>query len=211
MKYARTTYCGLAVAWLLCSSACLVRPGKVQLRFVSSAKTNGGHPLSILVRRVDGGAAAFRRDSYQEIERLVTSPDSSVLRSVTLLPQSDKARCIDFPYSLQSGYAIYALYASAQGDWKVLYEPTAPHRLVLVLGPSGIDLTQSKESRPPGSARDPEVQDQSSRLESLSKKVAPLMDKAGKGEAGGPGLPSTPNLTPPAVPTLPSSRGGAGL
>lgn len=181
-----------------------IKPATTQVRFVSTAETNGGRPLALIVRKSD--SQSFRKDSYVDMERLFLTPDASVLRSLTVFPSEQAARCIDFPYQRTNGYAIYALYENAAGDWKILYEPTTPYRLELRLGPHQIDVMNSREKRPLFSSRDAEAAVPEQAVKDLSKRAKPRSAASGSEPENPSSDGNPPSLTPvPAIPSTPLS------
>lgn len=207
MKHIKLLISIVAATTLLDLTGGCVNPATVSVRLRTTLETNGGRPLVVLVRTSDGGAATFRRENYADLERLAVAPDRSVLRSVTVFPQSQASRCIDFPYQRRKGYAIYALYAEIQGDWKVLYEPTAPYRLELLLGPRGIDAGRSREKRPLFSSRDASLPTEPSALDAAATKAKALLSGV---QSGAPGDSApTPPMNPIApTPTMPPNNTG---
>lgn len=169
------------LAPVLFTAACA--PTTVQLRLRSQTATNAGRPLAVLVRRVEAGAAAFRGQRYSELERLVTAPDASVLRSLFVYPQARGVRCIEFPYPSTGSFAVYALYGEPSGQWKVLYEPTLPNKIELWLGPAGLDLTRSRERRPLLAPRDPDLAKTRSVLPAVTDAATGVAKDAVKGAA----------------------------
>lgn len=193
----------LSVAAVSC-----IHPTTTKLRLNSTSHTNGGRPLAVLVRTSD--SLSFRSDGPAEIERLFVEPDASVLRTVVVFPGQRKARCIDFPYKRQSSYAVYALYASGQGDWKVLYEPTTPYQLELWLGPNQIDLSRSREKRPLLSSRDAEFAAPANppRILTPPMKTGESPAQSGGAENGGNAKPGTAQPQTPAAWLPPAKLGG---
>lgn len=196
-------FCSLVIA-LPCAGC--MHPRTTKLRLVSTLHTNGGKPLAVLVRTSD--SRSFRKDSYADVERLFVNPDRSVLRSVTIFPAQRGARCIDFPYQNRGGFAVYALYERAEGVWKVLYEPTTPHRLELSLGTHQIDIANSREKRPFLSSRDALLSLPSEPPKELGipPKQGELPSPTGKTDGGG-----SSSVVPPfssgSMPSLVPGRG----
>lgn len=173
------------VAWLRLSKAtlpvCLLlvgcRPTELRFHLRSDVQANTGRPLVVLVRSIDG-AGTFRKDRYSDIERLVIAPDASVLHTLSLQPGLAKPQRFAIPYPSQGGIAVYALYAQIVSDWRVLFPSPVPDRIELLLGPDGIDRTQTREHRPLRLPRPPAA------LKGLTDSVRPAV----------------PTPTPPTLP-----------
>jgi hypothetical protein len=184
-----------------------IHPTTTKLRLNSTSHTNGGRPLAVIVRTSD--SLSFRNDSYADIERLFLEPDASVLQTLMVFPGQLRTRCIGFPYVRQSGYAVYALYANAQGDWKILYEPTTPYQLELWLGPNQIDVSRSREKRPLLSSRDAEFVAPAHPIKSLTpqEKSGESPVQSGGAEHGGNAKPSTAKQQAPEAFLPPAKLG----
>lgn len=137
----------IALALCLAGPNMGCRPTDLRLRLRSDAQTNGGRPLIVMLRRVTS-ALPFRREHYSEIERLVITPDASVLRVLSMPPGVKKPLCVTIPYPTQGDVALYALYSAPVADWRVLFAAPVPDRIDLVLHADGIDRTKTREHRP---------------------------------------------------------------
>lgn len=176
---------------LACGLVSGCRPSEIRLRLRSEARANEGRSVVLLVRTV-AGAEPYRRDRYSDIERLVITPDASVLRVLSLPPGLGTPQTFRIPYPPQGGLALYALYGTAMADWRVLFLAPVPDRIDLTLGAEGIDRSQTREHRPLRLPRLPE----------LPGAAAPT----------GPAAPTggVPNATPPALPSMPAAKPAGG-
>lgn len=135
--------------WALLACGCFTdcRPTEIRLRLRSAPLANGGRHVVVLVRTVEG-ALPYRRERYGDIEHLVTTPDASVLRVISVPPGLSTPQTFRVPYPPQGGLALYALYGTAVADWRVLFLTPVPDRIDVTLGTEGIDRSQTREHRP---------------------------------------------------------------
>lgn len=111
----------------------------------ADADTNQGRPLQVLVRSV--AVETYRSESYTSLARLITAPDKSVLRLLTIDPQAKYRRRLLLTAPSSVPVALYFLYESQTGSWKMLLPPPLPWTVSVPLGPSGVQVEAVKECR----------------------------------------------------------------
>lgn len=131
----------LAAALMLCS--CSSWRFVVTLR--ADADTNQGRPLQVLVRSV--AVETYRSESYTSLARLITAPDKSVLRLLTIAPQAKYRRRLFLTAPAEVPVALYFLYESQTGSWKMLLPPPLPWTVSVPLGRGGVLVESVKECR----------------------------------------------------------------
>lgn len=193
----------LPVLWpaLLCfSSGC----GYVRVTMTTENITNNGRPLQVLVRAVD--EQTYRQDSYSVVSQQVIRPDQSVLRKLVIEPRQKGKKSFCVKPGKGKGMAVYALYTSPIGPWKMLFLPSLPLMVTIPLGRRGIKVEEVKERRLGGSG-DSEApnppppsnnQSSDSQLPSLPQMpTTPTMPTM-------PSAPTAPTVTAPTAPTAPT-------
>ncbi len=146
-------------AGVLLLSLCLALPAgctkTLQIVLRAGPDTNAGRPLQALVRVTD--RVAYGQETYAEIERLLSTPNATVLRSMTVYPKAGAVRELRIPKPERRAVGLYFLFADPQGAWKLLVEPTVPDRIELSLLRDRIDLQSIKERRGKRVPVDPEL------------------------------------------------------
>jgi hypothetical protein len=116
----------MRVRWLLllASLALLVGCGaKVPTLLVRAPRdVNGGKPVYMLVRAVE--EASFSVDSYRSVAARVAAPDDSVVLTEVIYPGTLSSFPLSVPAKGQ--IAVYFLFRSPTGDWKVLLDKPLP-------------------------------------------------------------------------------------
>jgi hypothetical protein len=125
----------------LCAAGC----NSIRITLKASAATNQGRPLQVLVRSID--EQTYRAESYSEVSHLITAPDESVLRTLVLDPRPDYKRSFCVKAAPEKPVAIYFLYTSAIGHWKMLILPPLPFAVTVPLQRNGIAVEEVKERR----------------------------------------------------------------
>jgi hypothetical protein len=128
---------GLAGCW----------PGYVHVTMSAQPDTNSGRPLQVVVRAVD--EQAYRSEPYTAVAAQVIQPDKSVLKVVTLDPMARRKRSpwVKQPDPKRGRLALYVLYSTPSGSWRMLLGTRPPWRLLVPLGRSGISVEEIKECR----------------------------------------------------------------
>lgn len=136
---------GLCVLMGLClifaGSGCTTWRFSVMLR--STEDTNQGRPLQVLVRSV--AAERYREETYADLAKLVTTPDKTVLRSLILEPSDKRRLWLSAPSD--TPVALYFLFGSTTGSWKMLLPPPLPWSVQIPLGRTGVLVPAVKECR----------------------------------------------------------------
>lgn len=91
---------------------------------------NGGKPVYMLVRSVE--EANFTVDSYRSVAARVAAPDDSVVLTEVIYPGTLSSFPLNVPAKGQ--IAVYFLFRSPTGDWKVLLDKTLPEAPSIKLG-----------------------------------------------------------------------------
>ena len=110
----------MGLCLIFAGSGCTTWRFSVMLR--STEDTNQGRPLQVLVRSV--AAERYREETYADLVKLVTTPDKTVLRSL-ILETSDKRR-LWLSAPSDTPVALYFLFGSTTGSWKMLLPPPLP-------------------------------------------------------------------------------------
>ena len=122
-------------------------PGCTTWRFSvmlrSTEDTNQGRPLQVLVRSV--AAERHREETYADLAKLVTTPDKTVLRSLILEPSDKRRLWLSAPSD--TPVALYFLFGSTTGSWKMLLPPPLPWSVQIPLGRTGVLVPAVKECR----------------------------------------------------------------
>lgn len=140
---------GLGCIAVLCAvvmGACVPgveRKPELRLELRGPLDLNEGIPCNLVIRAVS--PQLFRGESHAQISRLVAQADGTVLHSGILYAQRGR------PYQesvvllppRHSGVAVYVLFTSPTGSWRLLLEPPLPARLRIKLGRSSILGTES--------------------------------------------------------------------
>ena len=136
---------GLCVLMGLClifaGSGCTTWRFSVMLR--STEDTNQGRPLQVLVRSV--AAERYREETYADLAKLVTTPDKTVLRSLILEPSDKRRLWLSAPSD--TPVALYFLFGSTTGSWKMLLPLPLPWSVQIPLGRTGVLVPAVKECR----------------------------------------------------------------
>jgi hypothetical protein len=111
----------------------------------ADADTNHGRPLQVVVRTVP--VETYRSEPYTALARLVTQPDKSVLRLLTIDPQLAYRRRLLLTAPADAPVAIYFLYESQIGSWKMFLPPRLPWTLSVPLGRNGVRVDEVRECR----------------------------------------------------------------
>lgn len=143
----------LLVSLSLALSAGCTKTLQIVLR--AGPDTNAGRPLQALVRVTD--RVAYGQETYAEVERLLGTPNVTVLRNTTVYPKAGAVRELRIPKPERRAVGLYFLFADPQGAWKLLVEPTVPDRIELSLLRDRIDLQSIKERRGKRAPVDPEI------------------------------------------------------
>jgi hypothetical protein len=129
--------------------ASLGLPGCVTWRMTlvlrASADTNQGRPLQVLIRSVP--VQTYRSEPYTALARLVIEPDKSVLRVLTIEPRDNYKRRLYLAVPAEVPVALYFLYESQTGSWKMLLPPRLPWSVTVPLGRKGVDVEDVRECR----------------------------------------------------------------
>jgi hypothetical protein len=91
---------------------------------------NGGKPVYMLVRAVE--EASFTVDSYRAVAARVATPDDSVVLTEVIYPGTLSSFPLSVPAKGQ--IAVYFLFRSPTGDWKVLLDKALPKEPSIKLG-----------------------------------------------------------------------------
>lgn len=111
----------------------------------ADADTNQGRPLQVMVRSVP--VPTYRSEPYTALARLVTQPDKSVLRLLTIDPQQAYKRRLFITAPSDVPVALYFFYESQTGSWKMLLPPKLPWTVTVPLGRSGVRVDEVRECR----------------------------------------------------------------
>jgi hypothetical protein len=109
------------------------------------ADTNGGRPLQVLVRTLS--LPAYRSEPYGAISQLSLTPDNSVVRALTVDPRERFRQRLYVRVPSSSPVAIYFLYTSQTGSWKMILQPPLPWSVRIPLGRRGVQVDQVSECR----------------------------------------------------------------
>jgi hypothetical protein len=116
----------LGAAWILALALLAPLSGcsaKVPSLLVRAPKdVNGGKPVYMLVRAVE--EASFGVDSYRSVAARVSAPDDSVVLTEVIYPGTLSSFPLSVPAKGQ--LAVYFLFRSPTGDWKVLLDKPLP-------------------------------------------------------------------------------------
>ena len=123
-----------AVALPLLAAACC--PGYVRVTLRADANTNQGRPLRVLVRSID--EQQHRSESYAAVSALVTQPDATVLRALTLDPRQGYSRSFWVKSAKEKPLGLYFLYTAPAASWKIWLQPALPWRITVPLGRAGV-------------------------------------------------------------------------
>jgi hypothetical protein len=169
----------------------------IRVTLLADANTNQGRPLQVLVRSID--EQSYRAESYSGVSRLVTAPNDSVLRKLVVDPRAGYRR--SFCVRVQKGQpvALYFLYTSAIGHWKMMLSPPLPFAVRIPLRRSGIAVEDVQERRLSSPDSPPPSMPALPTLPSAPS--APTLPSAPSAPTA-PSLPSIP--APPAPPPLPT-------
>ncbi|HND09278.1 MAG TPA: hypothetical protein PLY80_02530 [Pseudomonadota bacterium] len=126
---------------IFAGSGCTTWRFSVMLR--STEDTNQGRPLQVLVRSV--AAERYREETYADLAKLVTTPDKTVLRSLILEPSDKRRLWLSAPSD--TPVALYFLFGSTTGSWKMLLPPPLPWSVQIPLGRTGVLVPAVKECR----------------------------------------------------------------
>jgi hypothetical protein len=141
MHAARLSLLALAMACALALGGCST--SRLFLVLAGDANSNQGRPLQVLIRSVP--IDTYRAEPYAALARLVLSPDKSVLRMLTLYPQGPFRRCLSLTAPDKVPLALYFLYTSPVGSWKMLLPTPPPVYLRIPLGRDGVDVERVRE------------------------------------------------------------------
>ena len=131
----------IAVLCALFASGCIPgveRKPELRLELRGPLELNEGIPCNLLIRAVS--PQLFRGESHAQIARLVAQADGTVLHAGILYAQRGKAyqESVVILPPKHSAVAVYVLFTSAGGSWRLLIEPPLPARLRIKLGRSSI-------------------------------------------------------------------------
>ena len=131
----------MGLCLIFAGSGCTTWRFSVMLR--STEDTNQGRPLQVLVRSV--AAEWYREETYADLAKLVTTPDKTVLRSLILEPSDKRRLWLSAPSD--TPVALYFLFGSTTGSWKMLLPPPLPWSVQIPLGRTGVLVPAVKECR----------------------------------------------------------------
>jgi hypothetical protein len=117
----------------------------MQITLQGDAETNGGRPLQVLVRTLS--LPEYRSESYGAIVQLSLSPDASVVRTLTIEPRERFSQRFYVPVPSRSPVALYFLYTSQTGSWKMILQPPLPWSVRIPLSRRGVLVDQVSECR----------------------------------------------------------------
>lgn len=118
---------------------------RMQITLQGDGETNGGRPLQVLVRTLP--LPEYRSEPYGALAQLSLQPDKSVVRTLTLDPQSRFSKRLYVRVPSDSSVAIYFLYTAQTGSWKMILQPPLPWSLRIPLGRHGVQVDQVLECR----------------------------------------------------------------
>lgn len=121
-----------AVAVLLLSGCAAKTPSLV---VQAPGNVNGGRPVYMLMRTVE--EAKFTVDSYGSVAARVSTPDDSVVRTEVIYPGTLSSFPLSSPAKGQ--LAVYFLFGSPTGDWKMLLDKQLPQAMSIKLGKDQIE------------------------------------------------------------------------
>jgi len=117
----------------------------------STAQTNAGRPLHMLVRGVD--VKTYREDSYAAVADKVVRPDPTVLGSTVLFAGREQTLSVRSPEEEDQAVAVYFMFTEPERDWKTLVDKPGPG-LKITLGKNRI--TEVTSADPTAAACQPE-------------------------------------------------------
>lgn len=146
----RRRRCAPARRWARClvlfavaCGGCL--PGYVRVILHTTADSNKGRPMSVLVRRID--EQQYRGEPQASAAALVIRPDASVLKSWLIEPTKKGSRAFWVKSPKDKPLGIYFFYTSRTASWKLWLPPPLPWRITVPLGPSGVTVDAVRECR----------------------------------------------------------------
>ena len=122
----------MLLRWLVALTAMLLgacAPSHLNLSVRSPAGSNQGRPLYMLVRKVD--SKQYASESYSEVASKVVDPDESVLQREVIYPGTLRRVQVKLP--AESPLAVYFLFTTPDGAWKMLLEPPVKSSLDIEL------------------------------------------------------------------------------
>jgi len=111
----------------------------------ADAETNQGRPIAVLIRSIS--EQDYRKEPYAVLAQLATQPDKSVLRMLTLQPKDRLKKRLWLSVPAKTPVAIYFLYTSQTGSWKMLLVPPLPWSASVPLGRHGVEVEDVSECR----------------------------------------------------------------
>ena len=117
----------------------------MQITLRGDAETNSGRPLTVLVRSLP--LTQYRSESYSDVSQLSLQPDQSVVRALTLEPREHFTRRLRVRVPSKTPVAIYFLYTSQTGSWKMILQPPLPWSVRIPLGRRGVLVDDVTECR----------------------------------------------------------------
>lgn len=143
MSAPRLSLSALLVAVVMVHGGCSQWRMSIILR--TSAETNQGRPLQVIVRSVT--AETYRSEPYSALAHLLIQPDKSVLRMLTIYPREQSKRRLFITAPTDTPVALYFLYLSQTGSWKILLPPRLPWSISVPLGRNGVTAESVRECR----------------------------------------------------------------
>ncbi len=134
-----------ALLLLSCVAASGCATWRLQITLRGDAETNSGRPLVVLVRSLS--LSQYRAESYATVSQLSLQPDTTVIRTFALDPREHFTRRIWLSVPSNTPLAIYFLYTSQTGSWKMILQPPLPWSVRIPLGRRGVAVDDVRECR----------------------------------------------------------------
>lgn len=133
----------LCLVWLTSATGCAT--WRLQITLHGDAEANSGRPLTVLVRSLP--LPQYRSESYSDVAQLALQPDQTVVRALTIEPREHFKKRLWLNVPSKTPLAIYFLYTSQTGSWKMILQPPLPWSLRIPLGRRGVVVDDVSECR----------------------------------------------------------------